>query len=77
MKWKNLVVKKQSDSDFKSDKVSDSSEEDDTSLTVTENIFKAAENLGKNRISTIDNLSGPFYFQEASKSKSKSTKRIF
>ena len=53
MKWKNLVVKKQSDSDFKSDKVCDSSEEDDTSLTVTENIFKAAENLGKK--SNFDN----------------------
>ena len=47
------MVKKQSDSDFKSDKVSDSSEEDETSLTVTKNILKAAENLGKK--SNFDN----------------------
>ena len=53
MKWKNLVVKKPSDFDFKADKVSGSSEEDDTSLTVTENIFKAAENLGEK--SNFDN----------------------
>ena len=68
---KNSHGENQSDSEFKSDEVSDSSEEDDTSLTVTENILKAAENLGKNRISTIDNLSGPFYFQEANRSQPK------
>ena len=44
---KNSHGEKQSDSEFKSDEVSDSSEEDDTSLSVIENISKAAKNHGK------------------------------
>ena len=60
---KDSLGENQSDSDFKSDEVSDSSEEDDTSLTVIENILKAAKNRGKKWFVTDDENLGPSYFQ--------------
>ena len=73
---KNSLGKNQSDSDFKLDEVSDSSEEDDTSLTGIENISKAAKNHEKKWFVTDDENLDPSYFQVASISKSKSAKRL-
>ena len=71
---KKLNGENNSDETYKGSEASGSSSDDDTSIAGNKKISKAAKNRGKNCILIRDNLSGPSFFQEASKSKYNLTK---